>query len=196
MEFKEKLQELRKKKGLTQEELAAHLYVSRAAISKWESGRGYPNLDSLKAMAEFFSISIDELLSGGEVVSVAEEENKQTKTRISCWIFALLDCSVFLFFILPIFGQKSTDGVYTVSLLSMTIAPYLKAVYLIAVGAILLWGVLAVVLHICRPTQWILLKRTVSVILNLIGIVLFIISPQPYAALLLLVILGIKLMIR
>ena len=196
MEFKEKLQELRKEKGLTQEELAAHLYVSRAAISKWESGRGYPNLDSLKAMAEFFSISIDELLSGGEVVSVAEEENKQTKTRISCWTFALLDCSVFLFFILPIFGQKSTNGVYTVSLLSMTIAPYLKAVYLAAVGAILLWGVLAVVVHICRPTQWILLKRTVSVILNLIGIVLFIISPQPYAALLLLVILGIKMMIR
>lgn len=196
MEFKEKLQELRKEKGLTQEELAAHLYVSRAAISKWESGRGYPNLDSLKAMAEFFSISIDELLSGGEVVSIAEEENKQTKTRISCWIFALLDCSVFLFFILPIFGRKSTNEISTVSLLSLSSAPYLKAAYVAAVGAMILWGIVSIVLHFCRPTKWIPLKRTVSVILNLIGIVLFIISPQPYAALLLLVILGIKMMIR
>ena len=49
MEFREKLQELRKQRGLTQEELAEKLFVSRTAISKWESGRGYPNIDSLKA---------------------------------------------------------------------------------------------------------------------------------------------------
>ena len=54
MEFNEKLQELRKNKGLTQEELAEALYVSRTAISKWESGRGYPSIDSLKEIANFF----------------------------------------------------------------------------------------------------------------------------------------------
>ena len=63
MEFHEKLQELRKKKGLTQEELAKELYVSRTAISKWESGKGYPNIDSLKEISKFFSVTIDELLS-------------------------------------------------------------------------------------------------------------------------------------
>ena len=60
MEFHEKLQELRRQKGLTQEQLAEHLFVSRAAVSKWESGRGYPNIDSLKAIAAFYSVSIDE----------------------------------------------------------------------------------------------------------------------------------------
>ena len=54
MEFNEKLQELRKQKGLTQEELAEALYVSRTAISKWESGRGDPNSDSLKAISNYF----------------------------------------------------------------------------------------------------------------------------------------------
>ena len=50
MEFNEKLQELRKSRSLTQEELAEALYVSRTAVSKWESGRGYPGIDSLKVV--------------------------------------------------------------------------------------------------------------------------------------------------
>ena len=55
MEFNEKLQELRKSRGLTQEELAEALFVSRTAISKWESGRGYPSIDSLKEISRYFS---------------------------------------------------------------------------------------------------------------------------------------------
>ena len=76
MEFNEKLQELRKSRGLTQEELAEALFVSRTAISKWESGRGYPNLDSLKEISKYFSITIDELLSGDKLISSAEKENQ------------------------------------------------------------------------------------------------------------------------
>ena len=68
MEFNEKLQELRKQKGLTQDELAKKLYVSRTAVSKWELGRGYPNIESLKAIAKFFSVTVDELLSSNEIL--------------------------------------------------------------------------------------------------------------------------------
>ena len=77
MELSEKLQELRKEKGLTQEELAEALFVSRTAISKWESGRGVPNIESLKAISKFFSVSIDELLSGEEILKIADEDDKQ-----------------------------------------------------------------------------------------------------------------------
>lgn len=58
MELGEKLQELRKSKGLTQEALAEALHVSRTAVSKWESGRGLPSIDSLKAIATFFGVTV------------------------------------------------------------------------------------------------------------------------------------------
>ena len=76
MEFNEKLQELRKSRSLTQEELAEALFVSRTAISKWESGRGYPSLDSLKEISKFFSVSIDDLICSEEIISAAEDEKK------------------------------------------------------------------------------------------------------------------------
>ena len=82
MEFNEKLQELRKQKGLTQEELAERLFVSRTAVSKWESGRGYPNIDSLKAIAGFFSVTVDQLLSSEELLTAAEDSQKQTVGRL------------------------------------------------------------------------------------------------------------------
>ena len=68
MEFHEKLAELRKSKGLTQEELAEALFVSRTAISKWESGRGYPSIDSLKGISRYFSVTIDELICSQEMI--------------------------------------------------------------------------------------------------------------------------------
>ena len=109
MEFNEKLQELRKQRGLTQEELAQSLYVSRTAISKWESGRGYPNIDSLKVIAKFFGVTVDELLSGEELLSVAHEDGKQKENRIHDLVFGLLDISAALLLFLPFFGQKTGD---------------------------------------------------------------------------------------
>lgn len=91
MEFNEKLQELRKSKNLTQEQLAEQLYVSRTAISKWESGRGYPGIDSLKEISRFFDVSLDELLSGEEILTAAQEDNRQKILHYRDMIFGLLD---------------------------------------------------------------------------------------------------------
>ena len=91
MEFHEKLQELRKGRGLTQEELADALYVSRTAISKWESGRGYPSIDSLKEISNYFSVTIDDLLSSEKLLSIAEKENKANLRSVCDLLFGLLD---------------------------------------------------------------------------------------------------------
>ena len=195
MEFNEKLQELRKKKGITQEELAESLYVSRAAISKWESGRGYPNIDSLKIIARFFGVTIDELLSGDELLTIAEEDTKQKEKHFRDLVFGLLDCSIAMFFFLPFFGQTVDGILQEVSLLSLNeIAPYLKAAYFVVVIGIIIWGVLTLALQNCRQTFWVSNKSKVTLVLNTIGALLFIISSQPYAAAFLFIFLVIKVL--
>ena len=193
MEFSEKLQELRKAKGLTQEELAEALYVSRTAISKWESGRGYPNIDSLKRIAKLFSVTIDELLSSDELLTIAEEDNKQKEKHLRDLVFGLLDLSVAIFFFLPFFGQKTNGIIQEVSLLTLTeISPYLRTAYLILVIVIAVWGILTLTLQNCNQPFWALNKSKISLILNAIGALLFIISLQPYAAIFLFLFLTIK----
>ena len=195
MEFNEKLQELRKQKGLTQEELAEALYVSRTAISKWESGRGYPNIDSLKAIAKFFGVTIDELLSGDELLTIAEEDTKQKENHIRDLVFGLLDCSVTMFFFLPLFGQKLGDAIHEVSLLSLTkIAPYLQVAYLSFVTVMLGLGVLTLALQNCRKAFWNRSKSKLSLACNACGVLLFIVGLQPYAAAFLFVYLIIKVL--
>ncbi len=67
MTFGEKLKKLRKDNDITQEQLADKIFVTRTAISKWETGKGFPAIDSLKAISALFGISIDELISDADV---------------------------------------------------------------------------------------------------------------------------------
>ena len=193
MEFNEKLQELRKNKGLTQEELAEALYVSRTAISKWESGRGYPSIDSLKEIAKYFSVTIDELLSSNEVLSIAEEDNKQKEKHLKGLIFGLLDISVLMFFFLPFFGQKENGIVQEVSLLSLNgIASYLQITYYAIVICIAVYGILTLAFQNFQKAFWVNNRDKISLILNAVVVLLFIISSQVYAGAFLFIFLAIK----
>ena len=74
MKFSEKLQRMRKEKGMSQETLAEMLDVSRQAISKWESGQSYPETEKLITISEIFGVTIDSLLKDGEPVN--DTQNK------------------------------------------------------------------------------------------------------------------------
>lgn len=193
MELGEKLQELRKKKGLTQEELAQSLCVSRTAISKWESGRGYPSVDSIKDIAKFFGITIDELLSSNQLLSLAEADNKQTKKFFRDLVYGLLDISVGLLFFLPFFAQKIDGLIQSVSLINLNgVQQYLKIVYYVIVLAIMLMGILTLALQNCNNYIWLKSKTLISLILGVLIVGLFIISLQPYVAVFSFVLLIIK----
>ncbi len=184
MEFNEKLQELRKNRGLTQEELANDLYVSRTAISKWESGRGYPNIDSLKAISKYFSVSLDDLLSSEEILNVAENDHKIKEQRIQDIVYGVLDCSLIMFMFLPFFGQKVNGVIQEVSLLNLSESEaYVKIPYLIGISIIVLFGVLTLVLQGNQNVFWFKNKSRISLGLSTFMAILFIMSMQPYAAL-------------
>lgn len=140
-------------------------------------------------------MTIDELLSSGEVLTIAEEDNKQKETHLRDLVFGLLDCSVAMFFFLPFFGQKAGEMIQEVSLLSLSeIAPYLRSAYFVGVIGIIISGILVLALQNCQQAFWVRNKRSISIILNAAAALLFIISLQPYAAALLFTFLAIKVL--
>lgn len=74
MDFNNRLYQLRKQKGLSQEELANRLNVSRQTVSKWEVGDSTPDMEKLIAMSDLFDVSLDKLVMGKE----DEEKSSQT----------------------------------------------------------------------------------------------------------------------
>lgn len=100
MAFGETLTTLRRSKGLSQEQLALELNISRQTISKWELGQSTPDLDCLSKLSDFFGVSTDHLIKGEPTVSDATvpETPKQTDRKHNIayeWCF-YLGLSVFL----------------------------------------------------------------------------------------------------
>ena len=82
MSFGENLQTIRKKNHLSQEGLAEMLGVSRQAVSKWELGEGYPEVDKLLLLSKKLSVSIDSLLGGEDASPASGDEKPSEKIRI------------------------------------------------------------------------------------------------------------------
>ena len=84
MTLGEKLKKFRNDTGMTQEELAARLYVPRAAVSKWETDRGYPAIDSLRLIARLMDCTLDELVSDDDMENRKRMEMKRAKQMYVC----------------------------------------------------------------------------------------------------------------
>ena len=184
MEFNEKLQELRKGKGLTQEELAEKLFVSRAAVSKWESGRGYPSIDSLKEISRYFSVTIDELICPEEIISAAEEEKQAFAGRTISFISNTLDLLTVLMLFLPVFGNGEASPM-AVSLFRLTgVHSWVRIVFLTVIGLSALNGLCGLILvHFNRPV-WNKHRLVTGMVLSVLAVAVFIAARQPYAGIL------------
>lgn len=195
MEFNEKLQELRKSRGLTQEELAQALFVSRTAISKWESGRGYPSIDSLREISRFFSVTIDELLSGEKLISLAARENKANLRRMCDLLFGITDLCSFLLIVLPLYPNPFGDFIYSVNLVHYTRMNL--PLYWVLFLALIVMGVVKVVLTQLKTEKGQAVVTGCSLGLSILTVLFLSMTREPYAltvVFLLLVIKGLLLL--
>lgn len=146
MSIGEKIYELRKKKNMSQEELANVLNVSRQTISKWETGESNPDFDKIVPLCNFFEISTDEFLRGGN--PVLEETLVRVNKRNKALTFSL--CIV-IFFVMCILDAIFEEiGVNDVVIASISLA---------AMGAI---AVILVYYFLSKPDEEVIKKRSVN----------------------------------
>ena len=198
MEFHEKLQELRKERGLTQEELAEALYVSRTAISKWESGRGYPSIDSLKEISSYFSVTIDELLSSDRLLSIAEKENKANLQNMCDILFGMIDVCSFMLIALPLYPNMVNGYIYSVNLWAYTQTTELNyLLFWIMYASLVILGIIKLLFAKFRSEKYNPAMTGISMILGIALVLFLAVTREAYAvvvAFLLLVIKGILLL--
>ncbi|WP_412728628.1 helix-turn-helix domain-containing protein [Cytobacillus kochii] len=113
MDFPQKLKEQRLKHEMSQQQLGELLKISRQSVSKWESGEGYPSIESLIQLSEIFDITIDELLKGDDHLkeSIIEDGKQLAYPKLKLFFDLLLLVGLFLvvFKILIAVGNKFFD---------------------------------------------------------------------------------------
>ena len=193
MELNEKLQELRKNKGLTQEELAAALYVSRTAVSKWESGRGLPSIDSLKQISAFFDVSIDDLLSADKALSLAEQENKASQRSFCDLLLGISDLCAILLILLPLYPRVDGKTVYAVDFLTYArTAAFSGRIFAFLFAGLILMGAVKIG-SVCGKTETAQpLLTGISLCISIAAVLLLAVTRNAYATSLTFLLLVIK----
>lgn len=193
MEFHEKLQELRKKRALTQEELAAALYVSRTTVSKWESGRGYPSIDSLKEISNYFDVSIDDLLSGEKLLSIAEKENHSNIQRMCNLLFGMVDICSFMLILLPLYPNTVNGFVYSVNLLAYAqTTSFNRVLHWALFVSLIMVGIAKVLLIKLETEKDYKMLTGISMFLSVFAVLFLALAREAYAIMLTFVLLVIK----
>ena len=184
MDFGEKLKALRTERGLTQEQLAARLYVSRTAVSKWETGGGSPNLDSLQAVARLFDVSVDDLLSADDLIVLARDERRSTARSSGLLSFGLLDGLAVVFAFLPLYGVDDGSFVRMANLADYGASVDFGASFAVmaaAVVSLMFVGAVEILLAAAGSRRAARIVALVGFAVQALAVVLFASTMQPYA---------------
>lgn len=93
MNFNEKIKEIRKNQNLTQDQFAEKIFVSRNAVAKWESNRGYPDIQNLITISDIFGISLDDLMKNDKKLKkkiISDSASKKWHILVIVYLIAII----------------------------------------------------------------------------------------------------------
>lgn len=190
MELSEKIQKLRKEHNLTQEQLAEQLFVSRTAVSKWETGRGMPSMESLQMIARLFNITLDDLLRAEEIITIAENENRENISRFASLVDSIFNIAAIVGLLLPLYKVELNNVFYSVPLYQYE--GWLAFLYWVFPIAMAICGIIQIITNKSEREKTKRSINVIGVILNACAIFVLILSGQPYPAVMFFTLLLIK----
>lgn len=129
MKFGEKIKKIRTDNNLSQKEFADKIFISRTAVSKWETDNGYPSIETLKVIANTFNISISQLMNNDDIENKKILEDKQAKTFYIFAILAFLLVAIFALMTKLLSNKLFTIGSVVGIVLYMVCAYFAKPKY-------------------------------------------------------------------
>lgn len=180
MELSEKIQALRKERGLTQEEFAKMIFVSRTAVSKWETGRGIPSMDSLQMIAKIFNLTLDSLISADEIILVAKNENKEIINRQVFLINGIFNIIAMITLFLPLYKFEINNQFYSVPLYYLS--GWLMVVYFLLTITTVAIGITQILINKIESKRLKSILTFVDSVISIITIFMLILGGQTYPA--------------
>ena len=133
MNIGEKIYNLRKKKNLSQEELASVLNVSRQTISKWETGESNPDIDKIVPLCNFFEISTDEFLRGKDIVYERKLTKEKRKNKALTLSLCLIIFGIMIILIMLLEETEVNEGIIgSIIMFSITLIGVLLIYYFVS----------------------------------------------------------------
>ena len=172
----------RKAKGYTQKQLSELLGISDKTISKWECGRGYPSIDSLKEISTFFSVTIDELLSGEKLFSIAEKENKSNMHNLCSILIGTIDLFHFLLIVLPLYPKSMKEYIASVNLFGyIETSAFNRMVYWVLFFLLMLIGAAEIIVTQLKIEKVYKMVIVFSMLLGIAAVLFLALTGETYA---------------
>ena len=157
-------------------------FHSFTAISKWESGRGYPSIDSLKEISSYFSVSIDDLLSGEQLIFIAEKENRSNLNSVCDLLLGFVDLFSLILIFLPLYPRPVNGYIYSVNLFGYVDSnTFIIRIYWALFISLTITGIVKILMVCFKFEKDKKAVTFISVGLSIIAVLFLAMAREPYA---------------